>query len=58
MIVKQLIEKLKEFEFDQEDACVICMDESGGWDNIEDVYYDGTTVNIIFGGGSPFPSDN
>ena len=48
-------ELLKEMEGMDDDAIVICMDESGGWDNtlrVESRYkYE---ISIIFGGGSPF----
>jgi len=54
MLVEQLIEKLKAMP--QEDV-VICQDESGGWDNIKEVHSNGSTVNIVFGGGSPFSDE-
>ena len=38
-----------------DDRVVICMDENGGWDNIEEV--DTGKAAIIFGGGSPFSDE-
>lgn len=51
MQVKDLVKELEKF---QEDDVVICMDENGGWDNVERVVQDGSCVAIVFGGGSPF----
>ena len=51
-------ELIKELEgFADDDAVVVCMDKSGGWDNIESVVKDGSSINIVFGGGSPFSSE-
>lgn len=51
---KELIEMLDKFD---DDAVVICMDASGGWDNIEYVKSDGASIAIIFGGGSCFSGE-
>lgn len=39
-----------------DDAVVICMDENGGWDNIDTVE-NTAIVRIRFGGGSPFSDE-
>ena len=54
MTVKDLITELRKQD---EDAVAICMDEGGGWDNIEEVITNGSSVAIVFGGGSPFSDD-
>ena len=52
---KEVIDMLEEYD---DDAVVICKDASGGgWDNIEDVKQDGSSIAIIFGGGSPFSDE-
>jgi hypothetical protein len=51
---KELIEMLKDYD---DDAIVVCMDESGGWDNIQHIEDFGSSVAIIFGGGSPFSDE-
>ena len=48
---KELIEMLKPFG---EDEVIVCMDERGGWDNIESVEKKDGSLAIVFGGGSPF----
>lgn len=42
-----------------DDCIVVCADETGGWDNIEDVTIDETLtlITIHFGGGSPFSDE-
>lgn len=50
-----LIKALEQFS---DDDIVICMDQSGGWDNIEDVKQDGSSIAIVWGGGSPFSDDD
>ena len=50
-------ELIKELEKYDDDAVVICMDDSGGWDNIERLKEDGSAIAIIFGGGSPFSGE-
>lgn len=40
-----------------DDAVIVCADESGGWDNILTIGKVGETPAIIFGGGSPFSDD-
>lgn len=52
----QLIEILSQYD---KDSVVICADQVGGWDNIEEVMTenDGQVVTIIFGGGSPFSDE-
>ena len=54
MTKKELIKAIEKFD---DDKCVICMDEEGGWDNIQEVKQDGDAIVIVFGGGSPFSSD-
>ena len=51
---KELIEMLKVFD---DDAVVVCMDSCGGWDNIEYVKEEGSSIAIVFGGGSPFSDE-
>jgi len=51
---KELIDMLEEYD---DDAVVICKDASGSWDNIKDVKQDGSSIAIIFGGGSPFSDE-
>jgi len=51
----ELIKALEPFD---DDHVVVCMDESGGWDNIEEVKQGGSSIAIIFGGGSPFSGEN
>ena len=54
MTVKDLISTLKKFPGDN---VVICIDESGSWDNILKVEKHGATIEIVFGGGSPFSDE-
>ena len=54
MTKKELIKALEQFDCD---AVVICEDESGGWDNIQEIKGDGTLISIVFGGGSPFSDE-
>jgi hypothetical protein len=54
MTKQELISALMPFD---DDAVVICKDDSGGWDNIEVVEQDGSAVAICFGGGSPFSDE-
>tara|TARA_R110000822_G_scaffold254332_3_gene380638 strand:+ start:5288 stop:5455 length:168 start_codon:yes stop_codon:yes gene_type:complete len=54
MLVEQLIEVLKEMP---QESVAVCQDLDGGWDNITGVRVNGSTVNIIFGGGSPFSDE-
>ena len=51
---KELIMMLDNLE---DDAVVICKDESGAWDNILRVENDGSNIAIVFGGGSPFSDE-
>ena len=51
---KELIEMLEDYD---DDAVVVCMDSSCGWDNIESVEDFGDGVAIRFGGGSPFSDE-
>ena len=55
MTKTELIEELSGFADD--DACVVCMDETGGWDNIKEIKKDGSTIAIVFGDGSPFSDE-
>ena len=50
-------ELLKALEKLYDDAVVICMDDNGGWDNILHVIEVGSSIAIVFGGGSPFSDD-
>jgi hypothetical protein len=52
MTKKELIKALEQID---DDRVIVCMDESGGWDNIEEV--DIEKAAIIFGGGSPFSDE-
>jgi len=54
MTKKELNKALENFD---DDSVVICMDDNGGWDNIERVCSNGSSIAIVFGGGSPFSSD-
>ena len=51
MTKKELMHALENYS---DDDCVIGVDESGGWDNIQEVKRDGIKIVIIFGGGLPF----
>lgn len=51
---KELLEMLEPYD---DDDIVVCMDSHGGWDNIETVKYFGSSVAILFGGGSPFSDE-
>lgn len=51
------LELLKMLEKFNDDDVVICMDESGGWDNIIEVKKIKGSIAIIFGGGSPFSDE-
>ena len=48
---------LKELEKFDDDEVVVCIDESGGWDNIQTVKQNGSSIAIVFGGGSPFSDE-
>lgn len=55
MTKTELIAALEPFD---EDAVVVCMDDTGCWDNIEKVVKFGNgAIAIIFGGGSPFSDE-
>jgi len=56
MTKKELIKALEPVD---DDTVVVCMDESGGWDNIQEVKTSDPSCScaIVFGGGSPFTSD-
>lgn len=54
MTKEHLVKILEKFN---DDDIVICMDQSGGWDNIEEVKQDGGSIAIVFGGGSPFSDE-
>jgi hypothetical protein len=54
MTKKELIKALELFE---DDKVVICEDDNGMWDNIEEVINDSWAIRIIFGGGSPFTDE-
>lgn len=55
MATKKYLMKMLE-PFDDDDL-VVCMDEGGGWDNIQEVKQDGCLVAVCFGGGSPFSDE-
>lgn len=50
-------ELIKALEHIHEDEVIVCMDEQGGWDNIDRIGKVGETPAIIFGGGSPFSDE-
>ena len=50
----ELIKMMDQFE---DDDVVVCMDEAGRWDNINEVKKSGAVVAIVFGGGSPFSDE-
>lgn len=54
MTKTELIDRLEEFS---NDDIVICMDEFGSWDNIQEVNHDGSAIVILWGGGSPFSGE-
>ena len=54
MTKRELIKELEPFG---NDDIVVCKDLNGGWDNIEKVEQDGSSVAIVFGGGSPFSDE-
>lgn len=54
MIKKELLKMLDPLD---DDKVVICMDEFGGWDNIERVVQTKGEIIIVFGGGSPFSDE-
>lgn len=51
---KELIKALEPFP---DDDVVTCMAEKGGWDNIQEVEKIGSSIAIVFGGGSPFSDE-
>jgi hypothetical protein len=54
MTKKELIKALEEVP---EDTVIICRDEQGGWNNINNVWYDGGTCSIEYGDDLIFTSD-
>lgn len=54
MTKKELINALEKYE---DYDVVVCVDQSGGWDNIEAVEDFGDSIAIKFGGGSPFSGE-
>ena len=48
MTVSELIQELMAHD---RDKMVVCSDDDGGWDNIQDVKDDGGMVHIVFGEG-------
>lgn len=54
MTVRQLINELSRFE---DYDIVVCVDDEGGWDNIQKTHRSGSVVSIRFGGGSPFSDE-
>lgn len=54
MTKAELINALQQFD---DDEVVVCADESGMWDNIEDVVRLKGTPTIVFGGGSAFSDE-
>ena len=51
---KELIKMLEDYD---DNEVVICMDMEGCWDNIDHIKQDGSSIAIVFGGGSPFSSE-
>lgn len=58
MTKKELLKALEQFG---DDEVIVCADESGTWDNIEEVRRIGNrqkgTPAIVWGGGSPFSDE-
>jgi hypothetical protein len=54
MTKKELIKALEKYE---DNDVVVCVDQGGGWDNVEDVEDFGDVIAIKFGGGSPFSDE-
>jgi len=54
MTKKELIKELKSYP---DDNVVVCMDEHGGWDNIQRIKFQNGIIFIEFGGGSPFSDE-
>ena len=54
MLKSELIKALAQFD---DDEVVVCADEAGVWDNIEEVRRVNGTPTIVFGGGSPFSDE-
>lgn len=54
MTVSELRKSLAQCD---DDSIVVCMDESGGWDNILSVECGLGSVVIMWGGGSPFSDE-
>ena len=54
MTASELIRELTGLD---RDKVVICADEDGGWDNIQEVKEVGGHIQIVFGGGSPFSDE-
>ncbi len=54
MTKKDLIKALDRFEDNQ---VIVIADETGGWDNIQEVGTIDGTAAIFFGGGSPFSDE-
>jgi len=54
MTKKELLEALEPFDVD---SVVVCMGCDGAWGNIETVNQFGSSVAIVFGGGSPFSDE-
>lgn len=55
MTKAELIEALDMYF--EDDEVVVCANENGGWDNIEQVGRVGGIAAIYFGGGSPFSDE-
>ena len=51
---KELIKMLEEFD---DDDVIVCVDDFGGWDNINEVTKSGGVIFLNFGGGSPFSDE-
>lgn len=54
MLKSELIKALAQFD---DDEVVVCADEDGVWDNIDEVRRVNGTPTIVFGGGSPFSDE-
>ena len=54
MTKKELIYALQDFD---DDEVIVISDETGGWDNIDQVGRIDGTAAIFFGGGSPFSDE-
>ena len=55
MTKQELIDALS--PFDPDDVVIVRYENDQSWDNIQYVYKEGSTIAIVFGGGSPFSGE-